>query len=121
MLGEHRRVPLEHEQVDPGERLLDPLGIKRLALRPEDLLRRGRLRALVGVEEVLVELLPGRAPTISIAMSRSGSSPDSRIIVSASSMIFTGSPISSTNTSPLRSLSDPARMISWTASGIVMK
>ncbi len=54
-------------------------------------------------------------------MSRSGSSPDSLIIVSASSMIRIGSPISSTNTSPLPSLSDPARMISWTASGTVMK
>ena len=54
-------------------------------------------------------------------MSRSGSSPDSRIIVSARSMILIGSPISSTNTSPLPSLSEPARMISCTASGIVMK
>ncbi len=38
----------------------------------------------------------------------------------ASSRIDTGSPISSTNTSP-PSASDPARMTSWTASGIVMK
>ncbi len=38
----------------------------------------------------------------------------------ASSRIETGSPISSTNTSPPR-LSDPARITSWTASGIVMK
>ena len=38
-------------------------------------------------------------------------------------MILIGSPISSTNTSPtdLASLSEPARMISCTASGIVMK
>ncbi len=58
---------------------------------------------------------------ISIAMSRSGSSPDRRIIASARSMILIGSPISSTNTSPLPSRSDPARMTSWTASGMVMK
>ena len=38
----------------------------------------------------------------------------------ARSTIWTGSPISSTNTSP-PSPSEPARMISWTASGIVMK
>ena len=38
----------------------------------------------------------------------------------ARSMIFTGSPISSTNTSPPVD-SSPERMISWTASGIVMK
>ena len=36
-------------------------------------------------------------------------------------MILIGSPISRTNTWPLPSLSEPARMISWTASGIVMK
>ncbi len=38
----------------------------------------------------------------------------------ASSTIFTGSPISSTNTSPPVAMS-PERMISCTASGIVMK
>ena len=54
-------------------------------------------------------------------MSRSGSSPESRIIVSASSTILIESPISSTYTSPLRSGSEPARITSCTASGIVMK
>ena len=87
----------------------------------QDPLRRGRLRALVGLNSSSWNFSPGRAPTISIAMSRSGSRPESRIIVSASSMIRTGSPISSTNTSPLESPSEPARMISCTASGIVMK
>ena len=57
---------------------------------------------------------------ISIAMSRPGSRPESRIISRARSMIRTGSPISSTNTSPPRA-SEPERITSWTASGIVMK
>ena len=39
---------------------------------------------------------------------------------SARSMIRTGSPISSANTSPPWA-SEPERMTSWTASGIVMK
>ena len=39
----------------------------------------------------------------------------------ARSMIFTGSPISSTNTSPTPAPRSPARITSWTASGIVMK
>ena len=77
--------------------------------------------ALVDVEQLLGELLPGRAPVISIAMSRSGSRPERRIICRASSRIDTGSPISRTKTSPLDSPSEPARITSWTASGIVMK
>ena len=63
---------------------------------------------------------PGRRPTISIAMSRPGSWPDSLIMLWARSTIRTGSPISSTKISP-PSASAPERMISCTASGIVMK
>jgi len=57
---------------------------------------------------------------ISIAMSRPGSSPEKRIMSCASSMIETGSPISSTNTSP-PCASEPDLITSCTASGIVMK
>ena len=87
---------------------------------------------------------------ISMSMSRSGSSPDRSIIARASSTMRTGSPMSSTNTSAPQTsvegaggegrrgeggrgihslssrasraqISEPERMISWTASGIVMK
>jgi hypothetical protein len=48
-------------------------GSSALALGAQDLLRRGGLRALVRVEELLVQLLPRRAgPTTSIAMSPRG-------------------------------------------------
>ena len=63
---------------------------------------------------------PGRAPTIATSMSRSGSIPESRIICCASSMIRTGSPMSSTNTSPRPPIA-PAWMTRDAASGIVMK
>ena len=53
---------------------------------------------------------------ISIATSRW----EKRIIVSARSMIRTGSPMSSAYTSPPWA-SEPERITSWTASGIVMK
>jgi hypothetical protein len=63
---------------------------------------------------------PGRTPVNSIAMSLSGSLPDRRIMFRARSTIETGSPMSSTNTWPLRPI-EPAWTISETASGIVMK
>ena len=53
-------------------------------------------------------------------MSLSGSSFEKRIMSRARSMIRTGSPISSTNTSP-PCASEPERITSCTASGIVMK
>ena len=63
---------------------LDRRRVDRLALGPHDLLGRRRLRALVGVEQVLVELLARRgAPTSSIAMSTSGRRPDSSIMSGA--------------------------------------
>src|SRR5687768_7859397 len=54
---EPRRVVLEHEQVDLVEGPLDPRRVDRLAAREQDLLGRGGLRALVQVEELLLELL----------------------------------------------------------------
>ncbi len=63
---------------------------------------------------------PGRTPMNSIAMSRPGSLPESRIMFRASSTIETGSPMSSTNTCPERPI-EPAWTTSETASGIVMK
>jgi hypothetical protein len=66
----------------------------------DDLVGRRGLRALAGVEELLVDLLARRRPISSIAMSTLGLEPDSRIMLRARSMICTGSPISSTNTSP---------------------
>src|SRR5919201_1617450 len=57
---------------------------------------------------------------MSIAMSLSGSSPANLIMSRARSMIETGSPMSSTNTSP-PCASEPERITSCTASGIVMK
>jgi hypothetical protein len=56
----------------------------------------------------------------SIATSRSGSFPESRIMLRARSTIETASPMSSTNTWPERPI-EPACTISDTASGIVMK
>ena len=52
-----RRVALQHQQPDLVEHLLYDLRRARLALGAQDLLGRRRLRALVGVEELLVELL----------------------------------------------------------------
>ncbi len=58
-VGECCRVALEHEQVDVREGPLHPFGVQALALGAEDLLGGRRLRALVGVEEILVKFLPG--------------------------------------------------------------
>ena len=63
---------------------------------------------------------PGRVPTISILMSSSGRWPARRIIWRASSMIFTGWPMSSTNTLRLSAIA-PAWSTRLTASGMVMK
>ena len=120
-------------QLDLAEPGFDDLGRQRLALGQQDLLGRRGLRALVGVEELLVRASRRAAcPTTSISMSCSGSSPESSIMARARSMIRIGSPMSSTNTwaaervprrkcSPGAGFSEPARMISCTASGIVMK
>src|ERR1700733_14513322 len=59
VLGERGRIALEHEQVDLAEDVLDGLRVERLPGGPQDLLGGRRLRALVRVEQVLVELLPG--------------------------------------------------------------
>src|SRR6187200_3299747 len=59
--GEPGRVALKDEQRDLVEHRLDSGGIEGLALGQHDLLGRRRLGTLVGVEEVLVQLLP-RAP-----------------------------------------------------------
>src|SRR5947209_10025133 len=48
-------VPLKSEEVDLRERLLDPRWIERVAVGADDLLRRGGLRPLVGVEQILME------------------------------------------------------------------
>src|SRR3954451_4956937 len=60
--GEPGRVALQDEQRDLVEHRLDGGGVEPLALGQHDLLRGCRLGALVGVEQVLVELLP-RAPS----------------------------------------------------------
>src|SRR4051794_33050352 len=58
-LGDARREPggiaLEDQQADLVEGLLDPARIQRSAVGAVDLRRLGRVRALVRVEEVLVE------------------------------------------------------------------
>ena len=59
--------------------------------------RRDGLRV---ADELLVQLLAGLGPTKSISMSRPGSWPERRIIFAARSTILTGSPMSSTKTSP---------------------
>lgn len=53
-------------------------------------------------------------------MSAPGTKPESRMSFSARSKIRTGSPMFSTNTSPLRA-NDPASSTSCAASGMVMK
>ena len=62
--GEPGGVALQHEQVDLGEHLLHDLRRERLALCPQDLLGGGRPRALVAVEQLLVQLLPRPAPDL---------------------------------------------------------
>src|SRR5947209_13019182 len=57
LLGQRGGVALEHQQVDLAERPLDPGWIELLALSPNDLLRGGGLRMLIGVEQIFVELL----------------------------------------------------------------
>src|ERR1700712_5261700 len=58
---ESRRVALQDEQRDLVEHGLDLLGIERIAVGADDPLGLGPARALVGVEQRLVQLLP-RAP-----------------------------------------------------------
>src|SRR4051794_20847320 len=60
--GQAGRVALEDEQRDLVEHRVRRRGIERLALGAHDLLGRRRLLELVGVEEILVKLLP-RAPS----------------------------------------------------------
>src|SRR5215207_10919987 len=57
--GEPGWIALEREQPDAVEGLLHPGGVDARTIGPEDPVGRGRLRALVGVEELLVELLAG--------------------------------------------------------------
>src|SRR6478752_10191029 len=58
---EARRVPLQDEQRDLVEHGLDLLGIERIAVGADDPLGLRRARALVGIEQRLVELLPRAA------------------------------------------------------------
>src|SRR6476619_3340874 len=58
---EGRGVALQDEQGDLVEHGLDLLGIERVAVGADDALGLRRARALVGVEQRLVELLPGAA------------------------------------------------------------
>ena len=89
------------ELLDAREGALDPVRLERALHGADDLLRGRRLGPLARVEELLVDLLAGTAARRSrCAMSTSGSSPARRIMLRARSTIFTGSPISSTNTSP---------------------
>src|SRR3954468_19523777 len=55
---EARRVSLDPEEGDLVEPRHGRVGVEPLAAREHDLLRGRRLRALVGVEQLLVELLP---------------------------------------------------------------
>src|SRR5215207_3411975 len=54
---EARGVAGVDDILDRGERLVDPVGVERLALRDQDLLRRGGLRPLARIEQLLVDLL----------------------------------------------------------------
>ena len=57
-----------HELLDAREGALHPVRVERRLHRADDLLRGRGLRALAGVEELLVDLLARAAgPTISIA------------------------------------------------------
>src|SRR5438105_3463785 len=62
LVRQRRGIALEYEQVDLAEGVLDPARLERRALGAQDLLGDRRLRALVGVEEVLVEFLAGAHP-----------------------------------------------------------
>src|SRR6185503_738237 len=55
--GQRGRVAVQDEPVDLVERLALPLRVERGVRGPEDLLRGGRLGVLVGIEELLVQLL----------------------------------------------------------------
>lgn len=79
--------------------------VDELLVCPMDLGVRGRFW-VVADQQLFVELFPGRRPVKVMAMSPLGSTssrtvrPDSMIILCASSIMRTGSPMSSTNTSP---------------------
>ena len=119
--GERGGVALQHEQADLVERLLDPGRVDRGRVGAQDLRRGRRLGLLVGVEQLLVQLLArARGRRSRSRCPCPGSSPEKRIMSLGQVDDRTGSPISSTNTSP-PCASEPARMTSWTASGIVMK
>ena len=114
------RIALEHEQRDLVEHRLHGGGIERIAARERDLVGGRGLGALEGVEQVLVQLLARSAAHDLDGDVAPRSSPDSSIMSRASCMIDTASPICRTNSSP-PSPSEPARMTSCTASGMVMK
>ncbi len=119
----------ELERVAVVDELLELVELARRAMRgrpartssAHDLRMRGRRDASRrSAQSSSCSFSPGRAPTIRIATSRSGSLPESRIILRARSTIFTGSPMSSTRDRPRPPIA-PACTTSETASGIVMK
>ena len=92
-----------HQPLDPLEHVLDPLGLERRA-RAQDAVRVRGNRPLAGAEQLLAQLLARpRADDLDRDLA-SGSCPESRIMLRARSMIFTCSPISSTNVSPPRAM-----------------
>ena len=82
------------------ELLLEPASVDGRAGEQQDRLVARRRDGLRLRPELLVELLPGRAPTNSMSTSVPGSFPERRIIVSARSTMRTGSPMSRTYTWP---------------------
>ena len=123
--GQAGRVPLEHEQPDLVEHRLHRLRRERLPLGQHDLLGRRRLWLLVAVEQLLVQLLAGSPARRSRPSRRDrGRALTGSIIARARSTIFTGSPMSSTNTSAPLSPSDrasPSGSPAGPPPGIVMK
>ena len=118
---QRRRVALQHEQPDLGEGLVHERRRERRALGAQDALGGGRLGALVGVEELLVQLL-ARSPADDL---------DLDVLARARAPRARSSPWRGRGCSPARPCrartprrrrpASPARMMSCTASGIVMK
>ncbi len=118
--GQPRGVALERQEADLVEELGGLRGVEGLAAASTIFSARVGCGRSNELNSSSWSFSPGRRPTTSMLTSRPGTRPDSSIMSRARSMILTGSPISRTYTAP-RSASDPARTISCTASGIVMK
>ena len=115
-------VAFQYEQVDLRERLLYPGRIEHFAIGSQDLLGRSGLRTLVRVKQILMEFLARTRPDDldrDVALGLETGQPDHRL--GEVDDLDRLAHLEHEHLARLPSLSEPARMISCTASGIVMK